>query len=105
MAGRAWGPGLHGRARRGHSHPYGPWPVPWSAGRPRARAGTGDQRADVRPVLGWTDAADVRNPLTWLRHRHIYGGRRGSRTWAALPQTRDPGRGCHGFDAPLGARP
>src|SRR6185312_8804898 len=33
----------------------------------RAHAGTGDQPADVRPVLGWTDAADARNPLSWLQ--------------------------------------
>ena len=38
-------------------------------------------------------------------HRRIYGGWRGARHRAAWPQTREPGRGFHGFDAPPGARP
>ena len=48
--------------------------MPRSAGRP-GRAGTGDQPADVRPVLRWTDATDVRNPPPWLRVRHINGAK------------------------------
>ena len=58
MAGRACGPGFHGRVRRGHSHPYGPWPVPLVCGSARAHAGTGDQRRRRR-----------HDPLRWRRHR------------------------------------
>jgi len=51
--------------------------VPLVCGSARAHAGTGDQPADVRPVLGWTDAADVRNPLSWLRAPPHLRGREG----------------------------
>jgi len=78
--------------------------VPLVCGSARAHAGTGDQPAGVRPVLGWTDAADVRNPPSWLRAPHTYRSRRDAQCWAALPQTREPGRGLYGFDAPPGAR-
>src|SRR6266851_5802259 len=44
MAGRACGPGFHGRVRRGRSHPYGPWPVPLVCGSARAHAGAGDSQ-------------------------------------------------------------
>jgi hypothetical protein len=46
----------------GHSHPYAPGPRALVCG--SVRAGTGNQPADVRPVLRWTDATDVRNPLS-----------------------------------------
>ena len=62
-------------------------------GSARARAGTGDRPADVRPVLGWTDAADARNPLSWLQAPRHLRGRRGARRWVALPQTRNPAGG------------
>ena len=82
MAGRACGPGFYGRVRRGHSHPYGPWPVPLVCGSARAHVGTGDQRS-VRPVLGCTDAADVGDPLCLA-------------PGTALPQTRNPAGGSTG---------
>jgi len=38
--------------------------VPLVCGPARTHTVTGDQPAGVRPVLGWADAADVRNPLS-----------------------------------------
>ena len=82
MAGRAWVLASTVACGGGHSHPYGPWPVPWSAGRPgRTQVPVTSRR--VRPVLGRTDAADVRNPLSWLRAPPHLRGRRGARRWAA----------------------
>ena len=81
-----------------------PGPCPGLRVIPRAR-GPGDQPADVSAVLGWLDAADVKNPLCWLRAPPHLWGRRGARRRAVLLQTREPGQGFPGFDSPPGARP
>ena len=100
MAGRACGPGFHGRVRRGHSHPYGPWPVPLVCGSARTHAGAGDQPpASVRCWGGLMPRTPgIRCPGSG--HRRIYGAGGVPGAGAALPQTREPGRGFHGFDAP-----
>src|SRR6185437_2467673 len=56
----------------------------------------GAQTADVRPVLGWTHAADASNPLSRLQAPPHPRGRRGARRWATLPQTRNPAGGFTG---------
>jgi len=68
--------------------------VPLVCGSARAHTGTGDQPADVRPGLGWTDAADVGNPLSWIRAPpHI----RGQGAPGAGPPCRRPGNPAGGF--------
>jgi hypothetical protein len=66
MAGRAWRPDLHSRARRRSLAPVPTLARALVCGSARAHTGTSDQRAEVHPVLGWTDATDVRNPPSWL---------------------------------------
>src|ERR1700689_3224896 len=65
----------------------------------RAHAGTGDQPTDVRPVLGWADATDDRNPLSWLswlRAPSHLRDRKGALEPGCLPHTRAPARGSTG---------
>jgi len=60
-------PGFHGRVRRRSLAPVQARARARVCRSARAHAATGDQPADVRPLLGRTDATDVRNPLSWLR--------------------------------------
>jgi len=71
--------------------------------------------ADVRPMLGWTDVTDGRNPLSWLRAPLHLRDRRGALVPGCLPHTRAPARGStgatrrlerdRGFSANLQAKP
>ena len=77
----------------GHSHPYGPWPVPWSAGRPgRTRVPVISGPTSVRCWGGlMLQTPGIRCPGSG--HRHIYGA---GGVPGAGPRCRAPGHRARG---------